>query len=365
MIFFDHAAAEVIPQEVTDYYFDRLRDSGFVNQESVHAAGRQAAKRLEQAGNRLSALFGRGRNTICWAATGSDLFRILAATFGNNAVSGKPTAALTSRLEHPAAEANLKYYFNQVIFLENDRSGRFCGELPPLPCRLALLGAVNSELGIIQNLSPFYREMKQQDTSGKSVFAVDFIQGAGKLQNVPDGDILLVSGHKFGAPGGAAMICRDRATAEKLEGYRKNLYGAGRVEVPLMESMVFALERRLETAGKNWDRVSVLNAFIRDELKEQVEFTLPLEDSSPYLLHFSVPGYQSGVLLRLLSAAGVMCSAGSACQAETGTPSRVLKALKWSDKKAYSALRLSFCPSNTLEEAREFVSVFRQVLRDY
>lgn len=371
MIFFDHAAAESIPREVLDYHVSRLRDAGFVNQESAHGAGREAAKKLEKAGRELAALLGREKGAVCFAATGSDLFRILAATFGKmpgKSASSKPFAALTTALEHPAAEANLKAFFDRVDKLGHDRLGRVAARPqneppPPVPCRLTLIGAVNSELGLVQ--SPEVFSSRKGAGTEKSVLAVDFVQGAGKLKEPPEGDILLVSGHKFGAPGGAAMICSDPATAEKLEAYRKIFYGAGRADVPTQESMVFALRRRLERLDADREKVSQINSFLREKLKNEVEFTLPPEASSPFILHFSVPGFQSGVLLRMLSEKGVMCAAGSACQSESGGPSRVLKALRWSDKKAYSALRLSFSPANTLAEAEEFVRIFRKLLKEY
>ena len=93
--------------------------------------------------------------------------------------------------------------------------------------------------------------------------------------------------------------------------------------------------------------------------------TVPAEVASAYILHFSLPGYQSAVIVRMLSARGIHVSSGSACQAETDTPSIVLTAMGWKKEAAFSAIRLSLDIENTWEECNHFLKVFEEVLQEY
>ena len=58
-------------------------------------------------------------------------------------------------------------------------------------------------------------------------------------------------------------------------------------------------------------------------------------------------------------------ASGSACDAETDAPSRVLTAMGFNRAEAYSALRVSFFDSNTPEEAAELARMIARAVRDY
>jgi len=71
------------------------------------------------------------------------------------------------------------------------------------------------------------------------------------------------------------------------------------------------------------------------------------------------------VVIRALSQRGIFAASGSACSAESNTPSPALTALGFPAKKAYRALRLSFGAGNTLEDAEIFISGLKNVLKNY
>jgi cysteine desulfurase len=94
-------------------------------------------------------------------------------------------------------------------------------------------------------------------------------------------------------------------------------------------------------------------------------FTVPAEAGAGNILHFMLPGYQAGVLVRMFSAEDIMLSSGSACQSESDEPSAVLQALNYSKSDAYSGIRVSLSGENTREEAEIFVQKLQQILQDY
>src|SRR6185295_8616570 len=62
---------------------------------------------------------------------------------------------------------------------------------------------------------------------------------------------------------------------------------------------------------------------------------------APHIVNVSVPGTDSESMLMALDLRGIGCSAGSACQSGSITPSHVLNAIGVSDDIAASAIRMS------------------------
>jgi cysteine desulfurase len=63
---------------------------------------------------------------------------------------------------------------------------------------------------------------------------------------------------------------------------------------------------------------------------------------APHILNISVPGTDSESLLMALDLRGIACSAGSACQSGSVSPSHVLAAIGVPADLATSAIRMSF-----------------------
>ena len=69
------------------------------------------------------------------------------------------------------------------------------------------------------------------------------------------------------------------------------------------------------------------------------------DDTLPYILNISLPGYRSETLLHFLEARNIFVSSGSACA--KGHGSYVLKEMGLKPALTDSALRISFCKNNT------------------
>jgi cysteine desulfurase len=82
-----------------------------------------------------------------------------------------------------------------------------------------------------------------------------------------------------------------------------------------------------------------------------VRFHLPL-GGVPYIIHLSVPGYKSETLLHFLAQKEVYVSSGSACS--KGAKSPVLTAMGLPVEEIDSALRVSLCRDNTIEDMDRF-----------
>lgn len=328
MVYLDNAAG-MPPDPQCAAWMSGIVGELIANPESAHAAGRHTAKLLANAGDRLLELLApewRGGRAV-FAASGSDAFNLL-----SSAADWGPGRAVYSGFEHPALQAAAC------------RSGG----------RLAAGTHVQSELGL---LCP--------PVSGEVVLC-DTIQSAGKLPLPPGADILAVSGHKLGAPGGAALLVNPACRLKfDFDSPRRRDYRFGRPEPVQILLMLNAVEQAVCGRASAFDTVVSLNKFIRSNLPKGVAATLEIEQTSPYILHLRMLGKQGAVVARMLSARGVMVSSSSACRAEAGGPSAAMRELGFRDAEAYEGLRVSFSPRNTRNDAEIFLRELERALADY
>ena len=124
---------------------------------------------------------------------------------------------------------------------------------------------------------------------------------------------------------------------------------------PLRTSRAFAKACEIRMAHFDEDFHHVQS--LADYLHQQVAALLP--DAAfngvgdiPHVVYLSLPGCKSEVMLRVLEGDEVYVSSGSACS--KGKQSGVLKALGLPKVRTDSALRVSFCPSNTTDDVGRF-----------
>ncbi len=75
----------------------------------------------------------------------------------------------------------------------------------------------------------------------------------------------------------------------------------------------------------------------------------------PNNVHITIPGTDNERLIFQLDEAGILCAAGSACSADSGEPSHVLKAMGLSDQDARSSLRFTMGAGTTEAHIRTTV----------
>ena len=151
-------------------------------------------------------------------------------------------------------------------------------------------------------------------------------------------------------------------------------HAVGRLPPPFALLLAETLGGRLATMDGDLEYIRGLRAGFLAELREALpddcwRETIPAEQASPYIVHLLFSGgaqtYQGAILTRILAKYGASVASGSACDAETDAPSRVLTAMGLSRTEAYSALRVSFFDSNTPEEAAELAGMIARAVRDY
>ena len=379
-LYFDNAAAVPV-RPATMSRLAALAQDFSANQEASGAAAEAVRGMLSISENRLlNAVCGpkAGGRSVFWTNTGTDAVR--AAVMAFLLTPEKHGGVLFTDGEHASVPAALDMLpascpRNRVKLL---RDGRI--DLTDLSqrlnerTRLVVFHWVQSETGVVQDLASVRAMVKS--IAPQAALLVDAIQGAGKLPfdfAAVQPEFFLVSGQKFGLPSGAAMLYSDefRPAVKKLRAER---HAFGRVPPPFSLLLAETLGGRFATMSADLEYARGLRERFLSELKEALpdgcwRETVPAEIASPYIVHLLFSGgsrtYQGAILTRIMAKFGASVASGSACDAETGTPSRVLTAMGLSRDEAYSAVRVSFFDRNTPDEAAELARLLARAVREY
>lgn len=375
MIYFDHAAAvPVLPEIRTGY--EMLLDKYSGNPEAAHKLGHALNRELDQLGEILFDILlpeAKVEHKACFFGNNTvELLNVLSSVYQDPAA-----CAWGSPLEHIATRRMLGRSFGRVCEFPLDSCGRIAA-LPPdiAGVKFIAITHVQSEIGVMQELPELMKKLRQ--AAPQAVILVDMVQ-SGMFYSYPAKamlpDLLLISGSKLGSDSGAALLATGTAAAavrEKITFLRKKEYLTGKSNAVQAAALVLAAQVNCVQRDENISSIEKINLFLRERLHglilpngRKCQLTVPADAAAKNILHFTLPGYQAGVLVRMFSQSDIMLSSGSACQSESDEPSAVLQALNYSKKDAFSGIRLSFAGTNTLSEAEIFLQTLDKILKDY
>ena len=379
-LYFDNAAAVPVSSAAMERLTVLTRDFS-ANQEASGAAGEAVRSALAGAERRLlDALCGSASqgHSVLWTNTGTDAVR--AAVMAFLLTPEKHGGVLFTDGEHASFPPALDLLPASCprTRVELRRDGRI--DLDDLArkldgnTRLVVFHWVQSETGAVQDLAAVRDLLKS--AAPRAALLVDGIQGAGKLPfdfAAVRPDFLLVSGQKLGLPSGAVMVYSDafRPAVKKIRSERHSI---GRVPPPFCLLLAEALAGRLAEMDKHLAYIRDLRTTFLNELKRALpdgcwRETIPPENASPYIAHLLFSDgrqtYQGAILTRIMAKFGASIASGSACDAETGTPSRVLTAMGFGREEAFSAVRVSFFDQNTPDEVAELAQLLARAVREY
>jgi cysteine desulfurase len=378
LIYLDNAAAVPIAAESLTFMTE-IAPLVTGNQEGIHCAAFHTRELLEQAAENIINTITDKTNDISllWGDSGTTMLntalRLPYFSTGN---------IITTNLEHPALTAAIQRSNAQIAIVKTPAGKIDIEHLTALlndQTRLVAIHHVQSETGIIQDLVTISNIIKTK--APQALFLVDTVQAAGKI-SIPwataNLDFCFISGHKFGNPGGAAMLYRDKKLPNgmKFSAFFKKLrdqdYLLGRPEPLIQLTMAASLQRCYANMTQTLTTITKLNNQLRSELKaitlpnrKPPIFTVAPADSSPYIVHILLPEFQGAVLVRMLSEYNIAVSAGTACAAETNNPGKTLPAMGYKKDAGYSTLRISLWQHTTATMLHEFVNIFKQLLADY
>ncbi|WP_184475826.1 cysteine desulfurase family protein [Rhizorhapis suberifaciens] len=335
-LYLDHAATTpVLPQAQTAM---RQGLELWANPSSPHAPGRTARAALEEARERIKALFAWDGHVIFTSGASE----AIAIGLGRANV----VKIITSPVEHDAVLRVTRQAERLPI-----GSDGLIGSLPEgNEPYLFAIQHVNNETGVIQPLAEISRTI---GAWGGVLFA-DCAQSAGRLP-LPEADMIAISAHKFGGPPGVgALLVRDLGLLQASGGQEQG-YRPGTENLPGILGMAAALE-----AQSDWfAQASDLRRFL-DETIEASGGVVVAKDSPrmPTIGSYRMPDVAASAQLIQFDMAGISVSAGSACSSGTIKASHVLTALGWDGKAAGEVVRVSFGSGTSKADIERFLAVW-------
>jgi cysteine desulfurase len=367
-IYLDHAATTPVRPEVLDamlpYFGPR-----FGNPSSVHRWGREARAALDEARERVAHALGASPDELCFTSGGTEGDNL--AVLGSwRALRATRPALVTTPIEHKAVLAAVHQAAKEggeERLVPVDRTGRVDEEQfrAAVDERVACVSVmwVNNEVGVVQDIPALGAIAR----SHGALVHTDAVQALGKVDidlKVLPVDYLTISGHKIGAPKGiGAMYIRRGTPLEPLMhgGSQDRGRRPGTENVAMTIGFARAVELTLAEQAAECARLEAM----RDELEGALLARIPDAvvhgrgaPRAPHILNISVPGTDSESLLMALDLKGVACSAGSACQSGSITPSHVLSAMGVPTALAVAAIRMSLGTLSTEDDVRRVAELF-------
>ena len=378
-IYLDYNATSPVRPEVVETMLPFYREQ-FGNPSSVHWAGRQVSGALEKAREQVAALINASPAEIVFVSCGSEGDNMaIKGTLG--ALKDRGNHIITTTVEHPAVLetcAAMEKDGYEVTYLPVDKNGELdLAELEKaITAKTVLISVMwaNNETGNLYPIEEIGRIAKKYNIR----FHTDAVQAVGKVPvdvQKANVDLLVISGHKIGAPKGVGAIYIRRGTRMTQfmhGGHQERNRRAGTQNV----AGIAGLGKACELAGQELDsyyrRVRALRDRLEDGIFSQVpEIKLngtPFRDRRlPNTLNVSFAYIEGESLLLNLDMFGIAASSGSACTSGSLEPSHVMGAMCVEVTLAHSSTRFSLGPETTAEEIDRVLDVLPttvQRLRD-
>ena len=351
-IYLDHAATTPVRDEVLEAMLPFF-GARFGNPSSVHRWGREARTALDEAHERVARCLGASADEVVFTSCGTEADNMaLLGVWRARRAQGR-SAVVTTPIEHKAVlaaahQAKKEGGEERLLAMTTDGLVDDASFDALVDEKVAICSVmwVNNEIGVLQPVPALAARAKAKGV----VFHTDAVQAFGKVlvdARTTAFDVLSLSGHKIGAPKGiGALYVRRGTPIEPL------MFGGtqdrGRRPGTENVAMAVGLARAAELAVAEREREWTTLAALRDRLEAALLERIPDAvihgrgaPRAPHILNISVPGTDSESLLMALDLRGIACSAGSACQSGSISPSHVLAAIGVPADLATSAIRMS------------------------
>lgn len=366
MIYFDNCATTMVDDRVLDT-FNKVCKNYPGNSNSMHSLGIKSKELEEYATSRIASLLGVKASEVIYTSGASEsnnaVFKGVASRYKN-----RGNHIITSYLEHSSIIETCKYLESKgfvIDYVNVKEDGLIDIEhlknLINDKTILVSIAAVDSELGIKQNISEISKIVREYP---KCYFHVDATQAIGKVNvDFSEMDFLSMSGHKiFGMKGIGLLLKKENIVIDNLihGGKSTTDYRSGTPALPLICSIMKALEIIIPKVEDNYNYVKKLNKSIIDNLKRYDRVHInSTENSIPYVINFSISGIKPETFIHAMEEYDIYISTRSACS--TSDVSKAVYSIYHDREIASHSIRISLSYKNTMEEVEKFNKIFDEV----
>ena len=358
IVYADNAATTRLSDKAFEAMLPFLRDS-FGNPSSSYSLGREAARAVLDARQKVAAALGADVQEIYFTSCGSESD---GQAIRSAALAGKKSGRrhiVTSAFEHHAVLRTCEFLQTrgfEVTYVFPDSSGIILPEkvraaLRDDTCLVSIMYA-NNEIGTVQPVPEIAALCKEKGVP----FHTDAVQAVGhipidvKAQGI---DMLSLSGHKIHAPKGVGVLyCSKRLTLSPLifGGSQERGKRAGTENVAAIAALGAVIGDAVSGIPERAKKVLAMRERLIDGLFEKIEGIHLNGDRVRRLkgnVNLSIDGIEGESLLMLLDMQGICASSGSACESASLDPSHVLKSIGLDERAAKSSLRLTINEDNS------------------
>ncbi len=366
MIYLDNSATTMVDDRVLET-FNKVCKNYPGNSNSLHSLGIKSKELEEYATEKISNLLGVKPSEVIYTSGASEsnntVLKGVASKYKN-----RGNHIITTPLEHSSVLETCKYLENKGFIIDyvkiKDNGLIDIEDLERLLTDNTILVSVayvDSELGIKQDIDTIGKIVKKHP---KCYFHVDATQAIGKIKVDPTNiDFISMSAHKiFGLKGIGLLIKKDNIVIDNLihGGKSTTIYRSGTPALPLICSLMKALELVIPNIDKNYEYVSLLSNKIKDNLKKYDNIHInSTENSIPYIINFSVIGVKPETFIHTMEEEQIYISTRSACS--TSDISLAVDSLYHNKEISKSSIRISLSYKNTLEEVEVFIEKFNKI----
>lgn len=365
MVYLDYSATTPVNIDVLDT-FNKV-STGFVgNPNSLHKLGGESKNLIDASTKQIANILNVKENEVIYTSGASEA--------NNTALKGiclryqkRGKHIITTHFEHSSIYGPISYLQTlgfEVDFVNTDENGIVNKDSLKSLLRddtiLVTIGAVNSEIGILQPINEIAKIVKDNSSA---FFHSDFTQLIGKkecsLENI---DLISFSAHKFfGVKGIGVLVKKEKVEILPLihGGKSTTSYRSGTPCVALIASLAKALRLATESLSK-YDYIRELNKYLKEELIKIEEIKINSNNYCiPQILNVSVLGIKPETLLHALESDEIYISTQTACASENSYSKAVL-ALTKDEERAKSSIRISISYITTKEEIDLFIKSLKK-----
>ncbi|MBP7805259.1 MAG: cysteine desulfurase [Candidatus Pacebacteria bacterium] len=377
-MYLDHAATTPTDPRVFSIMKPYLTTQ-YENPSALYRGALKTRKAIEDARKIVADFLGTQSDTIYFTSGGTESVNVaVLGTVRKFASQQVGKHIITTQIEHHAVLEPIRQLEKEgytVTYVPVDENGLVTVEKIEKALRentvLVSIMYANNEIGSIQPIADIGRMLMRKKS--KALFHTDACQATQFLPMKVDAlhvDLLSFNGSKIYGPKGAGVLYKRRGVEIEpimYGGGQERGLRSGTEDVASIVGLGKAVELIAEGTKNNGQQTSELRDYFWKEVQKKID---GVELNGPDLdkhrlannLNVAFEGCDAEALILYLDAAGVQCSAGSACTTDSLEPSHVLKACGYSEERARSSVRFTLGRRTTKAQLDYVVKVLVEVV---
>jgi cysteine desulfurase len=368
-IYLDHAAATPMDpavQAAMQPYFAEL----FYNPSATYLPANAVRKDLEAARGRVAHWLGARPSEVVFTAGGTEANNLAIRGVMGQFPDGN---IVTTAIEHESVLATAHAYAYQEAPVMADGIVNVDTLISLVDDSTVLVSVMyaNNEVGTVQPIRQIAQQLEKIKTARRAAgnkrplyLHTDAAQAAAylDLHTARLGvDLLTINAGKIYGPkqvGALFVSSKVQLTPQVLGGGQERGLRSGTENVAGAIGLATALDIVQERRHEEITRLQGLQKLFFEALTAVIPSVVvngSQRNRLPNNVHITIPGADNERLIFQLDDAGILCAAGSACSADSGEPSHVLRAMGLSDEQARASLRFTMGRSTTDAQVRTTV----------